>query len=473
MKKIMKKLASLFAVSLFAGAITLGAYKLFIEEKPAEPIRVTQSISGPKATPVSYGNLASATNIDFTEAAEKTLHGVVHVKNVQEYVRPRNMMEYLKGGGQQGRGIVGAGSGVIISADGFIITNNHVIDGASEVEVTLNDNRKYTAEIIGSDVTADIALLKIKDDQDFPYITFGDSDAAKVGEWVLAVGNPFNLTSTVTAGIISAKARDIDETDMNVQSFIQTDAAINPGNSGGALVNTNGELIGINTAITSQTGSYVGYAFAVPSNNARKIVNDIMEFGSVQNGILGVQGGSLTPDLINQLDLPTSEGVYISGVELGSGAEKAGVQQGDIITMVDDIKVNKFSDLTGYVNTKRPNDIVQVSVLRKNSELMLPVTLFKSSAFKLNRLGIEVRNATDRDLSIFKAKHGVVISKLINPDMRVYKNLVGAIIAEIDDEKVSSVSDVERVMSSKNDSDPISIVVYDRKGERNRFIFSD
>ena len=199
MKKTMKKLASLFAVSLFAGAITLGAYKLFIEEKPAEPITITQSIPSPTTIPVSFGNLASATNIDFTEAAEKTLHGVVHVKNVQEYVRPRNMMEYLRGGGQQGRGIVGAGSGVIISADGFIITNNHVIDGASEVEVTLNDNRKYTAEIIGSDVTADIALLKIKDDQDFPYITFGDSDAAKVGEWVLAVGNPFNLTSTVTA----------------------------------------------------------------------------------------------------------------------------------------------------------------------------------------------------------------------------------------------------------------------------------
>ena len=467
----MKKLASLFIISLLAGAITLGAYKLFIEEKTPATQIVSQSIPEPVYTPVSYSTPASEAGIDFTQAAEKTLHGVVHVKNVQEYVRPRNMMEYLRGGGQQGRGIVGAGSGVIISADGFIITNNHVIDGASEVEVTLNDNRKYTAEIVGSDATADIALLKIKDDQDFPYITFGDSDAAKVGEWVLAVGNPFNLTSTVTAGIISAKARDIDETDLNVQSFIQTDAAINPGNSGGALVNINGELIGINTAITSQTGSYVGYAFAVPSNNARKIVNDIMEFGSVQKGILGVQGGSLTPDLINRFNLPTSEGVYISGVEFGSGAEKAGVQQGDIIKMVDNIKVNKFSDLTGYVNTKRPNDVVQVSVLRKNNEITIPVTLFKSSAFKLNRLGIEVRNATNRDLKVFKAENGVVISKLINPDMRVYKNLVGAVIAEIDDQTVNNVADVERVMSSKNDDDPISIVVYDRNGERNRLFY--
>lgn len=473
MKKNMKKLASLFAVSLFTGVITLGAYTLFIKDKSPQPPIASQPISAPVYTPVSYGTPASATGIDFTVAAEKTLHGVVHVKNVQEYVRPRNMMEYLRGGGEQGRGIVGAGSGVIISADGYIITNNHVIDGASEVEVTLNDNRKFTAEIIGSDSTADIALLKIQSDQDFPYVTFGDSDAAKVGEWVLAVGNPFNLTSTVTAGIISAKARDIDETDMNVQSFIQTDAAINPGNSGGALVNTKGELIGINTAITSQTGSYIGYAFAVPSNNARKIVNDIMEFGAVQKGILGVQGGSLTPDLINEFNLSTSEGVYISGVEYGSGAEKAGVQRGDIIKMIDNITVNKFSDLTGYVNTKRPNDVVQVSVLRENNEITIPVTLFKSSAFKLNRLGIEVRNATDRDLKIFQADNGVVISKLINPDMRVYKNLVGAIIAEIDDEEVNSVSDVERVMSSKNDNDPISIVVYDRKGERNRFIFKD
>ena len=473
MKKTMKKLASLFAVSVFTGAITLGAYIIFIEDKSPETSAVTQSIPGPVYTPVSYGTPASASGIDFTAAAEKTINGVVHVKNVQEYVRPRNMMEYLRGGGEQGRGIVGAGSGVIISADGFIITNNHVIDGASEVEITLNDNRKFTAEIIGSDIAADIALLKIESDQDLPYITFGDSDAAKVGEWVLAVGNPFNLTSTVTAGIISAKARDIDETDLNVQSFIQTDAAINPGNSGGALVNTDGELVGINTAITSQTGSYIGYAFAVPSNNARKIVNDIMEFGTVQKGILGVQGGSLTPDLIDTFNLSTSEGVYISGVALGGGAEKAGVQRGDIIKMVDDIKVNKFSDLTGYVNTKRPNDVIQVSILRENSEITIPVTLFKSSAYKLNRLGIEVRNATDRDLNVFNADNGVVISRLINPEMSIYKNLIGAVIAEIDDEKVNSVSDVERVMSSKNDNDPISIVVYDRSGERNRFIFKD
>ncbi|MEQ3657310.1 MAG: trypsin-like peptidase domain-containing protein [Dokdonia sp.] len=471
---MMKKFTSLLVVALLAGAITLGAYTLFIEHNAPQKIVETTAIPAPVYTPTSYSaSTAAASGVDFTEAAEKSLHGVVHVKNVQEYRRPRNMMEYFRGGGLQGKGIVGAGSGVIISADGYIITNNHVIDGAIEVEVTLNDNRKFTADVVGSDVTADIALLKIESDDTLPYITFGDSDAAKVGEWVLAVGNPFNLTSTVTAGIISAKARDIDETDLNVQSFIQTDAAINPGNSGGALVNTNGELIGINTAITSQTGSYVGYAFAVPSNNARKIVNDIMEYGAVQKGILGVQGGSLTPELTEKLDLPTSEGVYISGVELGSGADKAGVQRGDIITMVDNIQVNKFSDLTGYVNTKRPNDVVQVSILRDKDQIVLPVTLVKPTAFKLDRLGIEVKNATDRDLEVFNADSGVVISNLINPEMRRYNNLIGAIIAEIDDEEVKNVTDVERIMNSKSSNEPISIVVYDRSGERNRFIFKD
>jgi len=291
------------------------------------------------------------------------------------------MMEFLRGGGQRG-GIVGAGSGVIISPDGFIITNNHVIEGASEIEVALNDNRKYTAQLIGTDEKADIALIKIDTGGDeLPYIPFGDSDNAKVGEWVLAVGNPFNLTSTVTAGIISAKARDIDENDANYQSFIQTDAAINPGNSGGALVNTYGELLGINTAITSQTGSYVGYAFAVPSNNARKIVEDIMQYGSVQKGILGVRGTSvksLRPQDVEELEISTTEGFYVGGVEYESGAEKAGIQNGDIIKRIDNIKINKFSDLSGYISSKRPDDVVQVYVLRDNKEITVPVTLSKS-----------------------------------------------------------------------------------------------
>ena len=207
-------------------------------------------------------------------------------------------MEFFHGGGKP-RAMIGSGSGVIISPDGYIITNNHVIAKASQLEVTLNNNKTYEAELIGTDPKTDIALIKIDGTKDLPYIPFGDSNHLKIGEWVLAVGNPFNLTSTVTAGIVSAKARDLNEFDGNPQSFIQTDAAVNKGNSGGALVNTRGELVGINTAITSETGAYVGYSFAVPSNNARKVVEDIMEYGNVQRGILGIQGGNLNSKIAN------------------------------------------------------------------------------------------------------------------------------------------------------------------------------
>ncbi|WP_299685396.1 trypsin-like peptidase domain-containing protein [uncultured Dokdonia sp.] len=471
----MKKIASLLSVAVLAGIITLGAYKLFIEE-PAPQVDLTQNqpSSIPVYTPTAY-TAAASSGIDFTEAAERTVNAVVHVSNKQEYKQPRNMMEFLRGGGQRG-GIVGAGSGVIISGDGFIITNNHVIAGASEIEVALNDNRKYKARLIGTDEKADIALIKIDaEGNELPYIPFGDSDAAKVGEWVLAVGNPFNLTSTVTAGIISAKARDIDEYDSNYQSFIQTDAAINPGNSGGALVNTYGELIGINTAITSQTGSYVGYAFAVPSNNARKIVEDIMQYGSVQKGILGVRGNSiksLSSQKIKTLKISVTEGFYVDGVEYESGAEKAGIQTGDIIKQIDNIKINKFSDLSGYISSKRPNDVVEVSLLRSNKEITLPVTLVKSMTYDINRLGIQVKNASPKDLKKFKAKHGVVISDT-SPEMRRYGNLIGLVISEIDDEIVSNIEDVKNIINRKRNNETISIVFIDQNGERNRYIFEN
>ena len=471
----MKKIASLLSVAVLAGVITLGAYKLFIEEPQTPPVASQKPISSiPTYTPTTYSGAANA-GIDFTEAAERTVHGVVHVSNKQEYRQPRNMMEFLRGGGQRG-GVVGAGSGVIISGDGFIITNNHVIEGATEIEVALNDNRKFKAKLIGTDKKADIALIKIDagDDQ-LPYIPFGDSDAAKVGEWVLAVGNPFNLTSTVTAGIISAKARDINELDSNPQSFIQTDAAINPGNSGGALVNTYGELIGINTAITSQTGSYVGYAFAVPSNNARKIVEDIMQYGSVQKGILGVRGNSinsLRPEAIEEHKITTTEGFYVGVVDYESGAEKAGIKSGDIIKRIDDIEINKFSDLSGYISSKRPDDVVQVYLLRNGKELTLPVTLVKSVTYDINRLGIQVKNASPKELSKAKAKNGVIINNTLNPAMRRY-GLEGRVISEIDDQKVTDIDDVKRIFNEKNPNEPVSIVYVDRNGERSRLIFEN
>lgn len=469
----MKKFASLLFISLLAGTITLGAYKIFIEEeKEPQYIYVEKEVvpAIPQYTPTSY-NGAINSGVDFTEAAEQTVNGVVHVKNVQMFKQPRNMMEYLRGGGEAGKGIVGAGSGVIISGDGFIITNYHVIAGASEIEITLNDNRSYKAEIVGSDEKADIALLKVETDQELPYIPFGDSDAAQVGEWVLAVGNPFNLTSTVTAGIVSAKARDIDEGDQNFQSFIQTDAAINPGNSGGALVNIHGELLGINTAITSQTGSYVGYAFAVPSNNARKIVEDIMQFGSVQQGILGVRGGSVSPVLAKQEGITTLEGFYIASVEDESGAQKAGLQSGDVIKQIDDIKIAKFADLSGYISSKRPDDIVQVSILRDNKELTIPVTLVKTNTYDIKRLGIQIKTATKTELKDNNADNGVVITQPLTRDMAQFKGLYGRVISEMNDEKIYSVEDVKRIVNSKSLDEPISIVFLDAKGERTRFIF--
>src|SRR5690554_5606863 len=349
----MKQTVRLFLVALFAGAITLGGYKL-IEDK--ETIVFTPQTTTPDFTPTNfttntYSAIGAEMNTDFTAAAEKTVHAVVHVKNITVSRQPTNIFEYFQGGGQP-RAMVGSGSGVIISPDGYIITNNHVIANASNLQVTLNNNRTYPAKLIGTDPGTDIALIKIDDEGDFPFVPFGDSNNVKLGEWVLAVGNPFNLTSTVTAGIISAKARDLNQFDGNPQSFIQTDAAVNRGNSGGALVNTRGELIGINTAITSETGSYVGYSFAVPSNNARKVVEDILEYGNVQRGILGIRVGSLNSNLADQLGVDETQGVIIGSIEKDGGADKSGLKEGDIIKRIDNVDVNKFSDMSSYLGSK-------------------------------------------------------------------------------------------------------------------------
>ncbi len=463
----MKKFANLLIVAILAGGVTLGAYK-FLEEKEiiATPNQTTTS----HFLPTTYsGPAISSTNADFTEAADRTVHAVVHVKNVQLALRPRNMMEYLRGGGEMEKGLAGSGSGVIISADGYIVTNNHVVNGASEIEVTLNDNRTYKAEVIGTDPKADIALIKVDAKTDLPYLPFGNSDTTRIGEWVLAVGNPFNLTSTVTAGIISAKARDINEFDNNPQSFIQTDAAINPGNSGGALVNINGELIGINTAITSQTGSYVGYAFAVPSNIARKIVEDIMEYGDVQRGFLGVSGRSINPSLAQELDIQEVEGVYVAGTESDSGAEKAGIKEGDIIKQIDNIYVSKFSDLAGYLGSKRPDDVVKVTLIRNGKERVVPVTLFKLETYKIGSL-FEVKNAGESDLKGYGVKNGVIIKNTLSEDMGRY-NLQGILITEIDDQKVGNIDDVKNILKDKSSDEPVSITFLNKDGERNTFIF--
>lgn len=462
----MKQTFRLFSVALVAGAMTLGGYKYFVE---SESIAIIAQEESPSFIPASFTSEVKDVNFDFTEAAEKTVHAVVHVKNTSLSVQPTNTFEYFNGGGKE-RAVVGSGSGVIISEDGYIVTNNHVIANASQLLVTLNNNKTFSAELVGTDSKTDIALIKIDSDDKFPYVPFGDSNAIKIGEWVLAVGNPFNLTSTVTAGIVSAKARDLNEFDGNPQSFIQTDAAVNRGNSGGALVNTRGELIGINTAITSETGSYVGYSFAVPSNNARKVIEDIMEFGDVQQGILGIRGSNLNSRSAKQYGVKETQGVYVAGIERGSGADKGGIKAGDVINEIDGYKIDKFSDLTGYLGSKRPNDVVDVRVSRNGREKVIPVMLIRLETYEIEDLGLEVKNANSIELEERGEKNGVIVTKALTRDMAQY-NLSGVLITEINDMKISKIEDVERIMTQRNRKTPIKVTFVDQNGELNKFIF--
>lgn len=445
----MKKIFTLVLVSALGGALTLGTYKVFIEKD--ENIEQQQTHTSPFAVPVNYKSVKTSLPlgqaVDFTSAAEKTVHSVVHVKNTTTSSGAYTFEDLFFSRRSQ-RSQIGTGSGVIISSDGMIITNNHVIEGAQEISVTLNNNKSYKAELLGTDPKTDIALLKIEADEELPYTTFGDSNNSKVGEWVLAVGNPFNLTSTVTAGIISAKSRDLSGGNQT-QSFIQTDAAVNPGNSGGALVNTNGELIGINTAITSQTGSYVGYSFAVPSNIAKKVVEDIMEFGNVQNGILGVRGGSLNSASAKELGVDDTEGFYVSTVDDDSGAKKAGIKEGDIIKRLDNVKISKFSDLKGFLNTKSPNDVVYVTVVRNGEEKTLPVTLAKLTSVDVPIIGT-LKEASKKELKNLKIDYGLKITNLNIDNSEEWKSDgvdEGSIVTAINGVKVNSIEDANLALT--------------------------
>lgn len=465
----MKKLMSLVLVSVLGGVIALGSYKLFFEdqvETSLNPQQKTHQEASPQTTFVAnnFGGTSSS-NPDFTEAAKKTVHAVVHVKNVEIGRSPRNMAEYLRGM-RSGKRVRGAGSGVIITPDGYIVTNNHVIRGASELQVTLNNNMTYKAEVIGSDPGEDIALIKI-DAEDLNYLPFGDSDNVKIGEWALAVGNPFNLTSTVTAGIISAKGRNLNEGGAKMQSFIQTDAAINPGNSGGALVNINGELIGINTAITSRTGSYIGYGFAVPSNNARKIVEDLMQYGNVKNAILGITGNTINPDNVKKKDFSISQGVYVNSAT--HGAKDAGLRKGDLIIRIDGIRVRKISDLTAYIRTKRPGDNVQINFLRNGTEKLKKVTLTEYRSFALQVAGVEITNADQDYLKKFRTDHGVRIAQTLTREIQIPKDQY--IITHIDGQPVNSVQDVKDLMNDKRPGDLTKITFENREGQSETELF--
>ena len=457
----MKRLSSLFLVSLFSGATTLGAYKLFFEGKSNRDSIVTLASNNHSRT---VGLTAEA--IDFTEAAENAVHTVVHVKNVSVKTVSNPILEYFYGqrGGQQQEQI-GTGSGVIISEDGYIVTNNHVIKDATELEVTLNNNKSYKAKLIGTDSKMDIALLKISTDEKLPYSTFADSDQVKVGEWVLAVGNPYNLNSTVTAGIVSAKARNLDNRN-GIQSFIQTDAAVNPGNSGGALVNTRGELIGINTMISSPTGSYAGYSFAVPSNITRKIIEDIMEFGGVQRGILGVEGAELNSRASKEFGVNDTEGFYINKITKNSGAEKAGLKSGDVIKKLDNQKISSFAELTGYINTKRPNDKVQVTFVRDGETKTTSVILINNDIFTTEFKGLELENIDAADKKKYRIDYGVRIKEINNENLKpYYDQLKGNIILSVDNVKATDVESISGFLNKKDENQSVNIQMINRMGQ--------
>lgn len=413
-------------------------------------------------SPVVF-NKAVTRQTDFTTAADRTVHAVVHVKNtsVKSYRDPLSLF-ILGGRGVREYEQVGTGSGVIISSDGYIVTNNHVIEGANAIQITLNDKRVYPAKLIATDVNSDIALLKIEA-ENLEFLPFADSDAIQVGEWVLAVGNPYNLTSTVTAGIVSAKGRNL-QGNFSADSFIQTDAAVNPGNSGGALVNTKGELIGINTAISSQTGSFVGYSFAVPSNIARKIISDFLEFGAVQKVLLGIRPEADNEDVIN--------GVKISEVTEDGNAKKSGLQSGDIIIGMDGVKIQNFSNLKGFLNSKKPGDIVAVEVDRSGEKIIKNVALKKDDTVVLRQLGLIVRELPSEDALEYGVDGGVQIVEIGNDYLEGYGVKRGYVITRINDDSVKTVSDLESALAKVNRRKALFIEMYDENRELQKFIFN-
>jgi Do/DeqQ family serine protease len=457
----MKKIISIVLFSALGGALTLGGYKLFVEKPQIVIERTVEPQSEPTKTNFIKTISPSVENTDFTVAAEKTIHSVVHVKNTSFRTVRDPFREFFYGqeGSNKKYSQVGTGSGVIISSDGYIVTNNHVIQGATEIEVTLNNKKSYKAELIGTDPSNDIALIKV-DAHELPYVTLGDSDAVKIGEWVLAVGNPYNLTSTVTAGIVSAKGRDL-EGNSGVESFIQTDAAVNSGNSGGALVNIRGELIGINTAITSRTGSFIGYSFAVPSNITKKVIEDLMEFGNVQAAILGIYYDAEFKE----------EGVKIDRVNSDGGAEKAGLEEGDIIIRVNSVKISKFSDLKGQLNAKRPGDIINVAYLRDNVERTTNVTLSKNEISRVSGLGLELKNLDASELKKLDISNGVKIIGISNKELIYYGVKEGYVITSINNNDVSSAADVNNMINNKEDGDVLRIEMLNLEGELERYIF--
>lgn len=409
--------------------------------------------------PIKYASYPSDSEIqlpDLTFAAEKSIHSVVHittqmVRNGQwstgnpfldQFVMPRRSQPQVR---------QGFGSGVILSEDGYIVTNNHVIDGAQNIKVILNDKREFEAELVGTDPSTDIALLKINAD-DLSYLTYGNSDDLKLGEWVLAVGNPFNLTSTVTAGIVSARARNlgINEDSYSIESFIQTDAAVNPGNSGGALVNQQGNLVGINTAIASQTGSYAGYSFAVPVSIVKKVVEDLKEYGEVQRALIGVNIRDLNAERAEELNLDKVEGVYVLGVTENGAALEAGIEEGDVIVSIEGEPIRTSAELQEKISQYRPGDDVKVIVLRDNKEKQFSVTLRNrhgDTQIVRDRdmvLGAQFENVSSREKEALEIESGLKIISIGKGKLKEEGLKEGFIITYVNKEPINDVYDLKR-----------------------------
>lgn len=474
----MKKIVGSLFMAMLGGVVALGAFTYF------NPRTETKVVSNNNSSiPVKYVSIPAnmpETSINFVEAADMSVHAVVHVKTSisQDKLQSSNpfyndpFFRDFFGQRQQPQQKndeeveMGAGSGVIISSDGYIVTNNHVVQNADKIDITLNDKRTYQAEVIGKDPATDLALLKIKE-QNLPFITYGNSDDVKIGEWVLAVGNPFNLTSTVTAGIVSAKARNINiiagdrEKGLPaVESFIQTDAAVNPGNSGGALVNTSGQLVGINSAIASNTGSYTGYSFAIPVNIVKKIVGDLMEFGEVQRAFIGVSIRDIDSKFAEEKNIKSLKGVYVNGLTDGGAAKESGVKEGDVITKVGEVDVNNVPELQEQISRFRPGQKVMVTLIRDNSEKTIPVTLrnkdgntsiVKHEAVEetIGALGASFETVSADEMKKLGIDGGVRVKSLNSGKLRAAGIKEGFIITSIDRKKVNSSEDLKTALKNK------------------------
>ncbi len=476
----MKKAVLVFALMLASGFISVFVYDRFFSRETAEILTVTNPAPAPRS--VSY---TAPFDADFVTAAEQTVNAVVHVKTSVEQKSAMNPFDFffgVPGGGGGSRLVQASGSGVVVSSDGYIITNNHVIENAQEIVVAMNDDREFPAELIGRDPATDLAIIRIKA-EGLAHLSFSNSDDVRVGEWVLAVGNPFNLTSTVTAGIVSAKGRDIGiiSDRAAIESFIQTDAAVNPGNSGGALVNASGELIGINTAISTHTGSFEGYSFAVPSNIAQKVYTDIKAYGAVQRAFIGVNIGDVTPKLIEEAGLKVKSGVYVAGISENGAAAEAGIRQGDVIQRVDGQEVSKSSQLRELIGRKRPGDRVSLSVNRDGKQRDFDVKLrnmqgsteilTKEDLNYATALGASLEPLSPEERKKLGLNRGVKVSK-VRPGKFAKAGIPeGFVITKINNRLVGDPKEVEQLVNQLQSGDGVLIQGYLPDGRPDYFAF--